>query len=135
MSFEWRDFLSLARSLEAASASPGPAEAAQRTAASRAYYAAFHCAISVGMQEGYIPHYSGEDHKRVQAHFREFRTPDADTRQAHKKVAAQLDRLLDYRRMADYIDTPTTTPRALADMALGLADTVIRTLDSLVPPG
>ena len=55
MSFNWTEFLTFAEALQADPDSPGPPEAALRSAASRAYYAAFHRALDVAIKEGFSP--------------------------------------------------------------------------------
>ena len=49
MSFEWTEFLTLAEALYSAPGSPGPVEAAMRSATGRAYYAAFNCAVELAL--------------------------------------------------------------------------------------
>jgi uncharacterized protein (UPF0332 family) len=131
MTFSWIDLLTLAKSLEANPQTPGPEEAAQRCAVSRAYYAAFHHALIVGSQEGYSPHYSGEDHQAIQRHFRSFHSSDPGTAKLHKEVATQLNRLLNFRHKADYFNSLTSTPRALAASSIRMADTIISILNTL----
>lgn len=97
MSFDWTDFLALAEALESAPDLPGPPEAALRSAVSRAYYAAFHCAMNVASEEGFDPSGSGSDHRNVPLHFRRHKTNDTRC-----KIALELDRLRDNRRKADY---------------------------------
>lgn len=55
MSFDWIDYLSFATELLSDPDTPGPPEAALRSAASRAYYAAFHAALTFAQAEGYVP--------------------------------------------------------------------------------
>ena len=127
MNFDWTGFLLLAEALQSSPDAPGPPEAAFRSAASRAYYAAFHCALNRACKEGYTPYYSGSDHEKVQAHFRDYRPSD----QIRRKVALELDRLYDHRRKADYSDVLDRQPSSLACQAIGMAKSVLKNLDSL----
>lgn len=126
MSFEWADYLELAKNLSASPASPGPEEAALRTATSRAYYAALHLASQRAQAEGYIPTYSGDDHQGVSRHFR---TSSAD--RVRKKIATDLDRMRKSRNQADYDLALTQTPRAMADLTIKSAEQTISALASL----
>ena len=127
MSYDWTDFLKLAASLAANPDSPGPREAALRSAASRAYYAAFHQAFDHAVGEGFSPAYAGDDHKRVQAHFRRY-TPPSKIR---RKIAQELDRLLALRHKADYRNDIGKRPESLASHAIGMAKRIIENLKSL----
>jgi len=126
MSFEWADYLELAQNLSASPASPGPEEAALRTATSRAYYAALHLASQRAQAEGYIPTFSGDDHQGISRHFR---TLGAD--RVRKKIASDLDRMRKSRNQADYDLTLTQTPRAMAELTIKSAEQTIITLVSL----
>jgi len=127
MSYDWAEFLKLAASLESAPDSPGPREAALRSAASRAYYAAFHHALDRAIEEGFSPAYTGDDHKRVQAHFRRYSTPS----KVRRKIAQELDRLLAERHKADYRNEVGKRPESLASHAVGMAMQIIENLKSL----
>jgi uncharacterized protein (UPF0332 family) len=127
MSYDWAEFLQLAESLESAPDSPGPREAALRSAASRAYYAAFHHALEQATREGFSPAYAGDDHKRVQAHFRRYSPPS----KIRRKIAQELDRLLAERHKADYRNEIGKRPESLASHAIGMARRIIQNLKSL----
>jgi len=126
MTFEWMDYLALAKNLSASPASPGPEEAALRTATSRAYYAALHLASQRAQAEGYIPTFSGDDHQGISRHFR---TLGVD--RVRKKIASDLDRMRKSRNQADYDLTLTQTPRAMAELTIKSAEQTIITLVSL----
>ncbi len=126
MSFEWADYLDLAKDLYALPASPGPEEAALRTATSRAYYAALHLASQRAQAEGYIPTFSGDDHQAISRHFRQL---NAD--HVRKKIASDLDRMRQSRNQADYDLTLKQTPRAMADLTIKSAEQTISALASL----
>ncbi len=126
MTFNWADYLELVKNLSASPASPGPEEAALRTATSRAYCAALHLASQRAQAEGYIPTFSGDDHQGVSRHFRQ---SGAD--RVRKKIASDLDRMRKSRNQADYDLTLTQTPRAMADLTIKSAEQTISILASL----
>jgi len=127
MSYDWSEFLVLAQSLQSNPDCPGPREAALRSAASRAYYAAFHRAVEFAVKEGYYPSNSGDDHKSVQAHFRDYK-PKAEKR---TKVARELGKLLVERHKADYRVNIGKRPESLAIHAIGMATRIIEYLNAL----
>jgi len=97
MSFDWGDFLEIARRLAADPTSVGPEEAALQTAISRAYYAAFHHARRFAQGRGDVRLTErGEDHSLVIRYFQESRE------RQREKIGTDLDRLYDHRRKADY---------------------------------
>jgi len=127
MSFDWVDLLRLAEALESAPDSPGPPEAALRSAVSRAYYAAFHCALNLASKEGFVPSYSGDDHQKVQAHFRNSSPSDSN----HRKIAVELGRLYRNRCAADYDDALRSQPGSLASLSINMARSVLSKLNSI----
>jgi uncharacterized protein (UPF0332 family) len=128
MHFDWTEFLTLAERLQSAPNSPGPPEAALRSAASRAYYAAFHRALNFACKEGFQPSFQASDHKEVQDHFSSHKPSD----RIRRKIARELQRLWDQRRQADYDAVLKKKPTSLADHAIGMARHVLEYLDSLV---
>lgn len=127
MTFNWVEYLLLAKGLETDPGTPGPCEAALRSAASRAYYAAYHCALDFACREGFEPYESGEDHRGVQKYF-------LDTIQRNKvrgRVAKELGRLLKRRNDADYQGILQGRPADLAKFAVEVAIGVLQDLDSL----
>ena len=130
MRFDWADFLALAQALQSNPEVPGPQEAALRSAVSRAYYAAFHLVGDVARSEGWLPTYSGQDHKGLPQDLRHSRysTP------LHRRIATQLERLCDDRRQADYDDS-LSNPAFLAGTALTRADRVLKDLEALRSSG
>jgi uncharacterized protein (UPF0332 family) len=127
MSYDWAEFLELAESLESNPDSIGPKEAALRSAASRAYYAAFHQALDHAIREGFSPAYTGDDHRRVQAYFRRYSPPN----KTRRKIAQELNRLLAERHKADYRNDIGKRPESLASHAIGMAKQIIQNLKSL----
>jgi len=128
MYFDWTDFLTFAEALQITPDSPGPPEAALRSAASRAYYAAFHHALHFACKEGFEPSFQRSDHKEIRNYFRNYNPPD----QTRRKIAQQLERLWDQRRQADYDPELRKEPASLAAHAIGMARRVLKYLNSLV---
>lgn len=126
MSFDWADYLQLAKSLYASPDSPGPEEAALRSATSRAYYAVLHLATQFAQAEGYLPTFSGDDHQGISRHFRQ-----SSANRTRKKIAADLDRMRKSRNQADYDPMLAQSPRAMADLTIKRAETLVETLKSL----
>lgn len=130
MSFDWTDYLNLAISLQLDPESPdlfGLSEAAFRSAASRAYYATFHCALDLACREGFRPTSSGEDHWAVQDHFRNYVPPDT----LHSEVARELNLLHIRRKDADYEDHFEGRPKNQATLAINLARSILENLDCI----
>lgn len=127
MSFDWADYLVLANGLTTDPGIPGPCEAALRSAASRAYYAAFQCALDFASREGFQASETGQDHKMIQDHFRD--STRLDKTRGH--VATELGRLLKHRTQADYEAILDRKPSSLAKQAVKMAFSVLRDLDSL----
>ena len=117
--FDWGDYLALAERLAAETDN----EAAQRTAISRAYYAAYHAAAAFVRDKGMLE--TGHSHRAVWAAF----VADGDrarVRVGWKGHLLKLTRLdADYRRPLSG-DLATLTKQAIAD-----ARDVIETLDRL----
>jgi hypothetical protein len=116
--FDWRDFLALAERLGdspvGSTVSIIVDEAAQRSAVSRAYYAAFcHARVYAVQRLGFVPTNSPNDHGRLRAHYRARRM---------YLVASRLDRLRLQRNFCDYDDMvpllPGIVPSALIDAAV-----------------
>jgi len=107
MTFNWSEFLLLARSL--VQETTGTGEAAYRTAISRAYYAAF-CTARGYAQEHleYMVRGASDDHFLLREHFRSNGLTDIVTR---------LDQLRRWRNQCDYDGTlynlPTIVPIAI----------------------
>jgi uncharacterized protein (UPF0332 family) len=127
MSFDWADYLVLAKGLATDPGTPGPCEAALRSAASRAYYSAFQCALDFACREGFQASETGQDHKDVQDHFRG--STRLDKTRGH--IATELGRLLKHRTQADYKSTLDRRASSLATQAVRMAFSVLSDLDSL----
>lgn len=127
MTFNWKDYLVFAENINAAPDTPGPNEAALRSVASRAYYAAFRAAVEFGKISGFSPSRLGEDHELIRKHFRELRPAS----KAAMNISTQLDRLHDYRKKADYDNTLGQKPENIAYYAIGMAKKVFQCIDEL----
>lgn len=93
MAFNWRQYLDLAVLLREASSLQ---EAASRSAASRAYYAAFCCARNYARdRQMFRSKRNYTDHDLVREHFRTHRMPE---------IARKLQRLRQWRNQCDYDD-------------------------------
>ncbi len=93
MSFDWGEYLRLAKSLARTSN-----EAELRSSISRAYYAVFNTArrIIVNKGLGYLPTWSHKDHKKVPEIFEKYLKA--------VEISEGLKRLRNYRNKADYDD-------------------------------
>lgn len=130
MAFDWEDFLTFAENINIAPDVPGPREAALRSAISRAYYAAFRAAMELGKQNGFIATRSGDDHNKIREHFR-------NSKPKHQKkldISAQLDRLHDLRRQADYENNLKQKPENMAYYAISMAKKVFQCVNELSRP-
>ncbi len=125
MSFQWSDYLALADRLFKTPNTPGPDEAAYRSAVSRAYYAAFCSARNFARdrEKLNLPQ-TAKAHQLVMAHFHSSQDP------LRRKIARNLRRLRDQRNRADYDDT-LARPEALAQSAVTLAEHLLNDLKTL----
>jgi uncharacterized protein (UPF0332 family) len=115
MAFDWREYFDLALLLREAEAR-FPQEAASRSAASRAYYAAFCCARNYACdRQMFMPKHDYKDHELVREHFR---------RQQMPKIARKLQRLRQWRNQCDYDDVVNNLP-ALVENSISHAHTVL----------
>jgi hypothetical protein len=125
MSFDWSDYLRLAIGLHGSPDVPGPNEAAFRSAASRAYYAAYHLVTIRAKEDGFVPIDSGEDHELLRSFLKRGDTP-------RKKMSLDLERLHRLRKKADYDDAVApATPTNLACNAINMAQKIIDEIGSL----
>lgn len=96
MAFDWNEFLELAKNLSNRSGMGYSTEAANRTAVSRAYYAAF-CQLR-GYAEsrlGFQRSGTAQDHKRLRKYLKKAKRP---------RWASRLNRLREWRNDCDYED-------------------------------
>lgn len=92
--FDGREYLELAKALAGMQTAGYSQEAAERSAVSRAYYAAFGCARNYAQNAlGFTPQAGSEDHRRLREHFRQ---------QGLLRLASDLNRLRAWRNACDY---------------------------------
>lgn len=130
MSFDWIQYLEFAGQLLEAPEAPELSslnEASLRSAASRAYYATFHCALDLATREGFEAWDSGSDHSRLQEHFRYYQPPD----ETHAEIARELDLLHHHRKDVDYKDCFRAQPENKAKLSIQLACSILENLHSL----
>ncbi|GIW39471.1 MAG: hypothetical protein KatS3mg076_0048 [Candidatus Binatia bacterium] len=116
MSFDWRDFLELARALEAEAGAGAFPEAAKRSAVSRAYYAAFCWARDYAERQlGFRATKRPRDHSDLRKHF---------SAQGKQKLASDLDRLRGWRNQCDY-ESHVDHLELAVEQALSVATAII----------
>ena len=117
MSFDWSEYLSLAKYLSGKTAETYTQEAGLRSATSRAYYASFCCARNVAERRlGFAPTRKAEDHRLVREHFRRLRM---------REVAEALDNMCKWRAQCDY-DEQVKNLHGIAIAAIESAEHVFR---------
>jgi uncharacterized protein (UPF0332 family) len=100
MSFDWSEYLRVAKELAGLATPPANQEAKLRAAISRAYYAAFVKARNhLRDKQGHAIPKTGDAHRYVWEQF------DLSPDPVRQTVAENLIRLRKYRRQADYVDT------------------------------
>ena len=118
MTFDWREYLELAKELAGQVSSGYTQEAAQRSAVSRAYYAAFCWARNYAKAKlGFQPTRKSKDHSLLRDYLR---------RQGRLKLASDLKKLSMWRNQCDY-DNQVSNLTALVSNAMSLADKAIQT--------
>ncbi len=97
MPYNWIEFLSLARFLQAGAGADYTEQAASRSAVGRAYYAAYNHACVYEEAKGVFTRQGDSgDHERLRQHFRI---------QGKTDIASELDDLRRWRNTCDYDDT------------------------------
>lgn len=127
MSFDWREFLTLAEELYTHPDQYCSAEASFRSATSRAYYAAFQCAYEFACEEGFEPVYGESSHSYLQRHFSHHPLSNP----IYRKISVQLNRLRALRVQADYAAALKGSPQFMANSAIGMAKIVLDCLRQL----
>jgi hypothetical protein len=132
MAFEWRDFLEIARFLEAQAVGRSiPPEAAYRTALGRAYYAAYghahqYASAWLGFRGKTKAEEKSQEHGALRAHLKSRR---------RNLVAEKLDSLRTSRNRCDYDDDVADLDLpALVRLALQAAEYVIQALPPPTSP-
>lgn len=118
MSFQWTEFLALARFLHTATTPEITREAALRSAVSRAYYAAYGHARNHAVAELFGAEGSADDHLALRLHF---------DRTGRTDVGKLLAELRHSRNRADY-DEILPRLEMIANESIGKADRIIRRL-------
>jgi uncharacterized protein (UPF0332 family) len=117
MPFDWREYLELARELAGLRGSGYSQETADRSAVSRAYYAAFCWARNYAEAKlGFRSQKTADDHKLLREHLK---------RQGHQELASDLNRLRVWRNNCDY-DDDVPNLRQQASNSIRLAEKVIQ---------
>ncbi len=125
MSFDWSEYLNVAKELAGVETSAASEEAKLRAAVSRAYYAAFIKAWNhLRDKEGLVIARTSQAHRDVSKQF------ENSTDAVRRSWGEKLLRLRDFRRQADYVDT---FPRffGITQIALRLSEEVIPILNNL----
>jgi len=114
MSFDWSEYFNLAQELVGQTATPAGQEARQRSALSRAYYAAFCQARNhLRDKEGHPLPVGGQVHAHVRDQFRNSLDP------ARNQIGHDLNRLRIDRNKVDYDDSvPRLDTMTIRDMTL-----------------
>lgn len=117
MSFDWIDYLELARFLNGQANRVDLTEALQRTAVSRAYYAAFGFALNYAKASlGFKETGSSQDHQKLREHFE---------KSGKLLLASRLNKLRLWRNSCDYEDQVPNIPQYVKN-AIQEADKVIQ---------
>lgn len=127
MSFDWAEYINVARELMGVETTPSGSEARLRVAISRLYYAALHKSRHY-MAEVFNVRWNRQDresHLFVIEWFERF--PD----ETYRQVGQKLRRLREKRRRADYEDQYTELQRESLH-ALRLALDILRLLETLI---
>ena len=125
MPFDWKQYLTLAEFLRDHTGPGADREAAQRSAVSRAYYAAFGLAREfAATREGFILLGDAEDHQRLQQHFSQWKRRD---------VADQLRQMRRWRNDADYHPDLANLPLMVKE-SIREAHRVKNKLERATPP-
>jgi len=125
MSFDWLEYLYLAQELTGQSARSSTQEAKSRSAASRAYYAAFCKARNFlrAQKNVHIPN-TGRAHRLVWQWF------EGNSSDEVKQIGVEGNRLKEDRRKADY-DDAVPNLSSLATEALELSGKIIANLTEI----
>ncbi len=107
MSFDWKEYLNLAKYIHDKQGSDFSSEASYRCAVSRAYYSAFcyalnHAVDFLGYSKSSTPQ---DDHGKLKAYFKQKRRND---------IAIALDQLRQWRNLCDYENNVASLPDLVA---------------------
>jgi len=117
MPFDWREYLELARELAGLRGSGYSQEAAERSAVSRAYYAAFCWARNYAEKNlGFTPKRDPTDHLQLRDHLQN---------QGYPKLGSDLNKLRRWRNACDY-DDQIPQLRQQVSFSIKVADKIIQ---------
>ncbi|TFE71357.1 HEPN domain-containing protein [Methylacidiphilum caldifontis] len=117
MSFDWWEYLELAKYLSGKHDTIFSQEASYRSAVSRAYYSAFCLARNYAKDcLGFQPTGKGEDHERLRQYFKKEKMPD---------IASALGRLRKWRNVCDYKDQMEGLSKKVQE-SISFADKIIK---------
>jgi uncharacterized protein (UPF0332 family) len=128
MSFDWPDYLALARSLSGDADVTPSEEARLRSALSRAYYGVYGSARAVAKLHGYTPQRFETSHQTLIRYFKE--SPD----RARKSIGLNLERMQKNRERADYERRFEGNLTYEVSLMLKLGASVLEALKSLRKP-
>jgi uncharacterized protein (UPF0332 family) len=117
MPFDWREYLDLARELAGLQGSGYSQEAAERSAVSRAYYAAFCWARNYAEKNlGFQPEGKPSDHAKLREHLQ---------KKGYPELASGLNKLREWRNACDYDDQVSKLHQQVSS-SLKVADKIIQ---------
>jgi len=117
MPFDWRAYLELAKELAGLRKSGSSQEAAERSAVSRAYYAAFCWTRNYARAKlGFMPTETADDHSFLRKHLQ---------RRGYLNLASDLNKLRKWRNDCDYQDDVPNLCQQVSN-SIGLAEKVIQ---------
>ena len=124
MSFEWNNYLKLAKSLKELTLNNsigdvGIIEACHRTSVSRAYYAIYHIALDFAEQGGYkrfINEEAGKNHSELSKYYKEKKDLD------YKKLGRILKNTYYNRKKCDYDNEVKNTKSEMDNTLLNAED-------------
>lgn len=118
MGFDWREYLELARQLAGLQGSGYSQEAADRSAVSRAYYAAFCWARNYAEKNmKFEPKRNPTDHSRLR---------DLLKNEGYPELASHLNKLRGWRNACDYDDQVPQLRHQVVSFSINIADKIIQ---------
>jgi uncharacterized protein (UPF0332 family) len=125
--FKWAHYLLQAKALQVDPESPdlgGLRQASFRSATSRAYYAAYNCALDFAKHEGFQP--TEDSHGEVWGYFK-----TGASNGDRVWIGRNLKKLYQHRKDVDYREAFSENPLYKAKLAVNLAEKIIKKLDVL----
>lgn len=128
MSFDWPDYLTLARALGGAADAAPSEEARLRSALSRAYYAAYGSARAVARASGYTPQRFETSHQGLIRYYQ------GRPERLWKSIGMNLERMQKNRERADYELDFRGNLASEVSLMIALGATVLEKLHQLREP-